>query len=235
VTRELRRILHIPTIALSISTSKPLTFEQGRGLRGYIASQLGDHVLLHHHNDIGLIYSYPRIQYKVINGEAKIIGLGEGAEILKELPHFQKLIIGTEEVAVDKIDIVERTDILGMSDSTEKYRFQTPWLALNEKNYQKFVRTGRTLNKQHLIEKVLIGNIISLAKGLGFTVPEPLKATIEHYEEIETSLKGTPMLGFSAKFSINFQIPEYWGLGKSVSRGFGTIGKVKDSRGQGCA
>ena len=29
------------------------------------------------------------------------------------------------------------------------------------------------------------------------------------------------MLGFLGTFSVNFEIPDYWGIGKSVSRGFG--------------
>jgi len=31
------------------------------------------------------------------------------------------------------------------------------------------------------------------------------------------------MIGFLGKFQVNFNIPDYLGLGKSVSRGFGTI------------
>ena len=31
------------------------------------------------------------------------------------------------------------------------------------------------------------------------------------------------MLGFLGTFSVNFEIPDYWGIGKSVSRGFGTV------------
>ncbi|MEW6006895.1 MAG: CRISPR-associated endonuclease Cas6 [bacterium] len=58
---------------------------------------------------------------------------------------------------------------------------------------------------------------------MGYTVPEPIKAEIDKIEEVQTSLKGTPMLGFLGDFSINFDIPDYWGIGKSVSRGFGTI------------
>ena len=59
-----------------------------------------------------------------------------------------------------------------------------------------------------------------MSKGLGYTVPEPIKANIR---KVQTSLKGTPMLGFLGTFSVNFEIPDYWGIGKSVSRGFGTV------------
>jgi len=34
-----------------------------------------------------------------------------------------------------------------------------------------------------------------------------------------------PLLGFLGTFSVNFEIPNYWGIGKSVSRGFGRVVK----------
>jgi hypothetical protein len=38
------------------------------------------------------------------------------------------------------------------------------------------------------------------------------------------------MLGFLGTFSVNFEIPDYWGIGKSVSRGFGTIIRTDEQR-----
>ncbi|MBI5213054.1 MAG: hypothetical protein HY957_06735 [Nitrospirae bacterium] len=35
--------------------------------------------------------------------------------------------------------------------------------------------------------------------------------------------KNQHMFGFLGSFSVNFDIPDYWGIGRSVSRGFGTI------------
>ncbi len=35
------------------------------------------------------------------------------------------------------------------------------------------------------------------------------------------------MTGFMGTFSVNFEIPDYWGIGKSVSRGFGTVVRQK--------
>ena len=67
-----------------------------------------------------------------------------------------------------------------------------------------------------------------MSKSLGYTVPEPIEANIGNLREVQTSLKGTPMLGFLGTFSVNFEIPDYWGIGKSVSRGFGTVVKLKN-------
>jgi len=37
-------------------------------------------------------------------------------------------------------------------------------------------------------------------------------------------------MGFLGTFSVNFEIPDYWGIGKSVSRGFGTVKKTNLKR-----
>ncbi|MBU1206820.1 MAG: CRISPR-associated endonuclease Cas6 [Proteobacteria bacterium] len=36
------------------------------------------------------------------------------------------------------------------------------------------------------------------------------------------------IIGFPGKFSVNYEIPDYWRIGKSVSRGFGTVKRVRD-------
>ncbi len=65
-----------------------------------------------------------------------------------------------------------------------------------------------------------------ISKSLGYTVPETITVNFGNLKEVQTTLKGTPMLGFLGTFSVNFEIPDYWGIGKSVSRGFGTIKRV---------
>ena len=65
-----------------------------------------------------------------------------------------------------------------------------------------------------------------MSKSLGYTVCDPLNAMIIHLKEVKIYLKHTPMLGFIGIFSINFTLPDYIGLGKSVSRGFGTIKRI---------
>ena len=126
--------------------------------------------------------------------------------------------------------ITEGAIILSVTNEPLSYSFLTPWLALNEKNYEKYQRLGSWGKRKELLEKILIGNIISMSKSLGYTVPAPIEARIQHLKEVKTSLKGTPMLGFLGNFSVNFEIPDYWGIGKSVSRGFGTVKRVNSDR-----
>jgi hypothetical protein len=155
------------------------------------------------------------------------LGFNEGVEIVKQIFHDLKLINinGRWEEILSK-GLESYTASFSITSEQLPYSFLTPWLALNEKNYEKYQKLGEWIKRKELLEKILIGNIISMSKSLGYTVPEPIKANIIKLKEVPTSLKSTPMLGFLGTFSVNFEIPDYWGIGKSVSRGFGTIIKV---------
>ncbi|MGQ9465540.1 MAG: CRISPR-associated endonuclease Cas6, partial [bacterium] len=124
--------------------------------------------------------------------------------------------------------IILKTDYFGTTDKDISYSFLTPWLALNEKNYEEYQKLGAWQKRRLLLEKILVGNIISISKSLGYTIFEPIKANLIKIKEVTTKLKNIPMLAFLGTFSVNFEIPDYWGIGKSVSRGFGTIIKTDD-------
>jgi len=197
-------------------------------LRGFFANKFGGYTLIHQHlNDNGLLYKAPLIQYKIFDGKPFVLGINEGADVLQKIHgDIDYLRIGHSEYQIKEKSIVLKTDYFGIVNSSISYSFLTPWLALNEKNYETYQKLGGWVKRKELLEKILIGNIISISKSLGYTVPEPIKANIIKLKEAPTSLKGVPMLGFLGTFSVNFEIPDYWGIGKSVSRGFGTIMKV---------
>ena len=53
-----------------------------------------------------------------------------------------------------------------------------------------------------------------------------LSKNLINLKEKEVIIKGIKHIGFVGEFKVNFDIPDYLGLGKSVSKGFGTIKKV---------
>ena len=199
-------------------------------LRGYFANRFGEYALIHQHlNDKELLYKAPLIQYKIFNGKPFVLGINEGADVLQQIhDEINHLRIGYTEYQIKDKKIVLKTDYFGVTNRNSSYYFLTPWLALNEENYERYKALKSWKEKKELLTKILIGNIISMSKSLGYTVPEPIKASIGYLKEVQTSLKGTPMLGFLGTFSVNFEIPDYWGIGKSVSRGFGTVKRILD-------
>lgn len=226
----MQKQVEIKSIELWLGTNSGISSNDADKIRGYIGRKFIDDSFLHHHTENNkLIYSYPVVQYKVIDSNPLLIGIKDGVESLwKVFDDMSELNLdNTAHEIFDKKSLLKQVHI-GILDNQIPYSFLTPWLALNEKNYDKYQRLGSWANKKELLEKILIGNIISMSKSLGYTVPEPIKANIQNIKEIQTKLKGTPMLGFLGAFSVNFEIPDYWGIGKSVSRGFGTVKRVKE-------
>ena len=197
--------------------------------RGFLANKYTNYNLIHNHLENGkLRYAYPQIQFKVIDEHPVVIGIEEGINILKEIfIDLNNIKIGNNEDKVFEKSISLSEEKFGITKNNVDYTFLSPWLALNESNYEKYQKTGMQEKRKELLENVLNGNILSLSKSLNYTVPGTIKAEIIRYREVNTSLKGVPMIGFLGEFAVNFELPEYIGLGKSVSRGFGTIKKIK--------
>ena len=95
---------------------------------------------------------------------------------------------------------------------------------LNQNNISKY-KNSNNVDKEEILKKILVGNIISMSKGLDYTVKEKIHCWI-NLKEKEVIIKGIKHIGFVGEFKVNFDIPDYLGLGKSVSKGFGTIKKV---------
>lgn len=222
--------MEINILRISFTIDRYLNKSDAEKIRGYLGKIFWDNPYAHGHKEDGsLIYRYPCVQYKVIDGSCMLLGFKEGLEVVKNTFHHLRSINidGKWEEILSK-GLESYTTSFFISSEQIHYSFIMPWLALNEKNYDKYQRFGSWTKKGELLEKILIGNIISISKRLGYTVLEPIKANIIKLKKVQTSLKGTPMLGFLGTFSVNFSLPDYIGLGKSVSRGFGTVIRVKE-------
>lgn len=220
--------MEMSILKLSIALESDLKSSDAEKIRGYLGNIFWDNRYAHQHNaDGSLIYRYPCVQYKIIEGECLLIGFDEGGDVIKRTFHDLRTLNldgKWEEILSKGLEGYKAT--FSITSEQIMYSFLTPWLALNEQNYDKYQRLGKWADRKELLEKILIGNLISISKSLGYTVPAPIKANIIKLREVKTSLKGVPMIGFLGSFSVNFEIPDYWGIGKSVSRGFGTIKRV---------
>jgi len=213
---------------VKLKTEEPIK-AHGNSLRGYIADKFPQYDILHNHKKDGkLLYLYPRVQYKILKGEAYIIGLEEGVEIIREIePQIETIILHSKTYQVIQKQSTFETVRFSSKDLFITYSFLKPWIALNKNNYDNFMRLKTIKLKKSLLKKILAGNILSVSKSLGYIVERELKLELMNLREQKVFLKGNSMLGFLGSFSVNFEIPDYWGIGKSVSRGFGTIKRVK--------
>jgi len=209
------------TLYLLLNTDRPVR-EEATQLRGYIGRRFSKYPILHHHADVPIL-TYPRVQYKVIDGTAAIFGIEEGAAVLKKISgDIERLeLLGSEYMVVDTT-IYERYVEIDTVRKPIQYHFLSPWLALNKNNYARFQEIGDWKEKKEFLNKILVGNILSMAKGLGIVVERRLYVH-SHVDKVATRFKGIGMTGFTGTFRVNFSLPEFCGLGKGVSQGFGTI------------
>ena len=196
-------------------------------LRGFFASKFPEYIELHHHIAAKkYVYSYPLVQYKVIDDKPTIVGIGDGAEVLKQIYNqVNEMTIGDVTIPIYEKQITVNEAEFGLVEELQFYRFLSPWLGLNQKNYKLFQENSDPEFRFDLLNRVLIGNMISLSKALGYTVPGRIMVSADTRLRL-IKLKGLDMSGFTGFFAANFLIPDFVGIGKSVSRGFGTVQQI---------
>jgi len=195
-------------------------------VRGFLGNIYKDYPILHNHyaND-KFLYSYPYVQYKIINGDIVIVGIDEGAELLKKIaPELTTLSLDKEYKITEKLIHEKEFDIKPSSEE-KHYKFITPWLGLNQNNYKRYINTKDWKEKKDILNKVLVGNILSMSKGLGIIVNKRLYAKT-HFEEKIVEYKGVKMNAFMGEFKVHYSLPDYIGLGKGVSQGFGCVKEI---------
>lgn len=113
----------------------------------------------------------------------------------------------------------------GAAVAPKTYLFETLWMGLNQKNHTRYSEAN-PLEKEKLLERILVGNCLSFLKSLDIFVDTKLKAR-GSFKEKSTRFKNNRMIGFEGMFEINAHLPDFIGLGKQVSRGFGTVRQMK--------
>lgn len=215
--------------------SLPLKSHQVHKFRGFIGNLFSNYDLIHNHDPISgkIIYRYPLIQFKLINKTPAIIAVtAEAVRIFTEIfMQLDYVDIDGQSLPVYEKDLKIETIHFGYSETMHSYIFQSPWIALNQANYKRYIRSGQTSETQKLLKRALIGNILSMAKHLDCWLgpSERIQVCFSAMKERRVNLKGNVLFGFTGAFETNFRIPDYLGLGKSVSRGFGTVCQAKFS------
>jgi hypothetical protein len=188
-------------------------------LRGFLGSLFVDDVEFHHHSERS--YHYPLIQYKRVNGDLFVLGFQDYAKVLMNKMSVVDSIStgrGSFKVHSQELDL-SSWQVCNVSCY---YDFVTPWLALNEANYSDFKYCDKVKQKAFL-EKILVGNTLSCLKGLGIFVDYRVEAFIVSFRSFCVGAHGNSFEAFTARFYLNVDLPDFIGLGKSVSKGFGTI------------
>ncbi len=214
--------MNLKTLVLVLKTEK--IKEDAAKLRGYIANRFREYPILHHHiEEADYLYTYPRVQYKIIEGTPLILGIEEGATVLKKiLDDITELKLGKSKYKVESIQMTQMNAEFGPCRENRHYKFLTHWLALNPANYERYKEISDWREKKEFLNGILVGNLLSMCKSLDYVVTSKLYVH-SRLDDEQVEYKGVPLIGFTGEFRVNFRIPDFFGLGKGVSQGFGVI------------
>jgi Cas6b C-terminal domain/Cas6b N-terminal domain len=198
-------------------------------LRGFLGRKQPENVLLHQHlgegTDTRLVYLYPRVQYRLIDGVPTVTGVAEGIPAVKyALEDLDQLELAGWRYGVVGIDFEECEIELEERDEPFGYRFNSPWLALNQGNYARY-HGASVKERRELLGRILIGNILSLCRSFDLVVQRRLTATVD-VRPTPVHVKKQNLMGFLGSFTVNFRLGPGLGIGHLVSLGFGEAERV---------
>lgn len=195
-------------------------------LRGFIGKKYSMEDETHNHKDSGYLYRYPTVQYKVLHGAPCILGIMSGANLVRKIASsLDQVDLQGQKIDLQSMDLSMTAEEYGIAKGPVRYRFHLPWMAFNAQNYEEFQQAESEDHRIALLNRILKGNLLSMSKGLGYTISEPLNTKVS-LRQSSVEYKNTGMTGFEGEFEVNFLIPEGMGIGKAVSKGFGTLERV---------
>lgn len=226
---------------LTVSFDTEIRPYQIPAFRGAFAHKVGlEHDWFHNHlndfeplpdrldaypSDSSFHYRYPLIQYKMDGARPMLLCLDEGvdqAHLFFSQPDWSMQIHGVEhEMNVDRMKVKQ------FNMQVWKHQFQYnlfKWQAFNSRNWQAYQEKQGIVRQTQFLERILRGHILGFASGIGWEVEDNIELAITAIKrEKWVSFKRTKILTLDLSFQTNVFLPEFVGLGKGVSKGFGVI------------
>lgn len=220
-----------PINILTIQFANTISHHEIPLFRGAVIHSLENKLLLfHNHDGENYRYAYPLIQYKRIKGKAAIVCINQGTEDIGELfsSHFSSIRLGEKGIDISIEKIFPQRIRVQIWEHLFPYRINN-WIPFNSHNYNTFKQLDSLKEKTVFLENILVGNVLSFAKGINVHFEKEVKCIIIDYTEIHsTNIKGVTKQCFQVVFNCNVSIPNYIGLGKHVSINYGVVTRIKE-------
>ena len=168
-------------------------------------------------------YLYPRVQVKILNEQIYIVGIKEGINpVVSLIDNFNSFNFGNITINIEKYDIEKNKDQFTTTEKLLRYKFITPWIALNKSTGGKY-RFLTDQEKPLFLNQLLGKNLLFIAKELGFDIKNKIFTKVSINNLIPEKIDENGWGAFTGEFKTNFLIPSYIGLGNGITRGFGTL------------
>jgi hypothetical protein len=218
---------------LTIEFENILGLEGVPAFRNEVARIAGmESILFHNHLEGKFRYAYPLIQYKSLYDKAAVVCLEDGVDEVHVF--FQKK---NRQVTLNRVKqelVIARMHMNQFNMQAWQSAFQYKiknWLPFNQANYRTFSLLDGEDEKQKFLEKILIGNILSFAKGLNWKVERQITLAIKEVPPPTViKVKDTLRQAYTVNFNCNVFLPNFIGLGKNVSIGFGIVKQINQNK-----
>ena len=221
------------TKVLTVQFQNHIAQSEVSAFRGAINAALPlPDVAYHNHNSDGSFnYEYPHVQYKRIGGKAAIVWIDKEIQKIGDFLYncdFD-INIGDRELHLDLAQVRREELLVQIEDCFFTYTLRK-WLSLNQENYKEYGKLEGLAEQCAFLESILIGNMLSFAKGIDVHFDGQVKAHILAIDNVRTyRYKDKLLQGFDIIFKSNVNLPDYIGLGQKVSEGFGMVKKMEEN------
>ena len=124
-------------------------------------------------------YLYPRVQVKILDEQVYIVGINEGVDpVLSLVDNLEFFNFGDITVKIEKIDVEQNQNPVSLVDKLLRYKFVTPWVALNAGSSKKFKGIEED-NKNLFLNKLLGQNLLFISKELGLDTDSKIYIKVE--------------------------------------------------------
>ena len=168
-------------------------------------------------------FLYPRVQVKILNEQIYIIGIHEGVEpVLSLIEKFDIFDFGNITFEIQNTEIEQGDQQFIPTDRLIRYKFITPWVALNQMTGGKY-RFLTNQEKPSFLNRLLGQNIVFMAKEVGVNLNNKVFTKVKVSSLFPKPVDDNKWGAFMGEFKTNFVLPNYIGVGNGITRGYGTI------------
>ena len=213
----------VQTITVRLLTDKPVR-KTPYQVKGVLMRQFPDEEIVPMLNgSYRKQFLYPRVQVKILNEQIYIVGIGDGVKPINSITSKMDLLdFGNITFQILDSEIEEHEDRFQPISKLIRYRFATPWVALNQTTGHRY-RFLNNVDRVNFLNKLLGQNIVFMAREMGMELEENIFTKVTLSSLFPTPVDENNWGAFDGEFRANFLLPNYLGIGNGITRGYGTV------------
>ncbi|HIB27191.1 MAG TPA: hypothetical protein EYO49_06155 [Candidatus Marinimicrobia bacterium] len=213
----------VRTVAVRIFTDKPVR-KTPYQVKGVMMNQFPDEEIVPMlDGSYRQKFLYPRVQVKILNEQIYIVGINEGVDSIKAIAQKMDFLdFGNITFQVLDNEIEEHVNRFQPVSKLIRYRFVTPWVALNQTTGYRY-RYLNNADRVNFLNRLLGQNIVFMAREMGMELEENIFTKVTLSSLFPRQVDENNWGAFDGEFRANFVLPNYLGIGNGITRGYGAL------------